>query len=154
MFSNIKKTAPLYILAVFFISIDRFLKLYFLNTGGEYTVIDKILKLRFVKNTYIAFSIPISPIFVKYLSLIITLFLIYLFIKFIHSSKKRGLVPLFLIILGSSSNILDRFSYGFVIDYIDLSKFAIFNIADSMIFLGVSALIYIQVCHKEDKIFS
>ena len=50
-------------------------------------------------------------------------------------------IPLALIIAGASSNVLDYFLYGHVIDMFHFVfwgyNFAVFNIADSSVFLGV-----------------
>jgi len=45
------------------------------------------------------------------------------------------------IVGGAIGNIVDRFHYGFVVDFIDLRWWPVFNVADSCITLGVAALI-------------
>ena len=142
MFSNTKKMALLYLIAIFFISLDRFAKIYFLNTKNDIGIISDYLSLNYAENLYIAFSIPISPNIIKCLSLGLGLLIVVYFLKFIKEKKQIFAFPLFLLILGSFSNIFDRFKYGFVIDYIDLKYFTIFNIADSMIFIAIIALSY------------
>jgi signal peptidase II len=42
---------------------------------------------------------------------------------------------------GAVGNIIDRFHYGFVVDFIDFRWWPVFNAADSCITLGVCALI-------------
>ena len=42
---------------------------------------------------------------------------------------------------GAFGNIIDRFHYGFVVDFIDFRWWPVFNAADSCITLGVCALI-------------
>lgn len=75
-------------------------------------------------------------------------------IKFIVAQKDRvdrkTLSSYTLILAGGFSNLIDRLFRGFVVDYIDLSKFVdfpVFNIADIYIVVGwtmlfVSILIY------------
>jgi signal peptidase II len=60
------------------------------------------------------------------------LIFIWLFVK----SKKDFSLPLLLILSGATSNILDRFIYGGVVDYINLNFFTNFNLADVYIVVG------------------
>jgi signal peptidase II len=142
MFLNTKKMAFLYILAIFFISLDRLAKTYFINTENNIKIIGDFLSLDYAENLYIAFSIPVSPLFIRYLSLALVLIIIFYFIKSVKKSQVMLSISLFVLILGSFSNIYDRFRFGFVIDYINLKYFTIFNIADSMIFLSIIFLSY------------
>ena len=149
MFSNNKKIALLYILSIFFISLDRFAKIYFVKTKGTIDIVSDYLSLNYAENPYIAFSIPISPNLIKYISLLLGLLIIFYFVKFFKTNKQFYAYPLFALILGSFSNIYDRFRYGFVIDYINLRYFTIFNIADSLIFLSI---IFLSISlYKVDK---
>jgi len=142
MFSNTKEMALLYLTAVFFIVLDRFAKVYFLSYHNNIKIIGDYLSLNFAKNPYIAFSIPVSPSIIKYLSLVFGLLIILFFIKFLKEKKRNIAFLTFLLTLGSFSNIFDRFRYGFVIDYINLKYFTIFNIADSMILISILFLGY------------
>ena len=45
------------------------------------------------------------------------------------------------IVGGAVGNIVDRFHYGFVVDFIDLRWWPVFNVADSCITVGVALLI-------------
>ncbi|GAC1400918.1 MAG: signal peptidase II [Vulcanimicrobiaceae bacterium] len=45
------------------------------------------------------------------------------------------------IVGGAIGNIVDRFHYGFVVDFIDLRWWPVFNIADSCITVGVAVLV-------------
>jgi len=42
---------------------------------------------------------------------------------------------------GAVGNIVDRFHYGFVVDFIDLHWWPVFNVADSCITVGVALLV-------------
>lgn len=142
MFSHTKKIASLYILAIFFIILDRFAKVYFYFNRDTINILNPILKLEYAENLYISFSLPLSPTIIKYLTLILSLIIVYIFINTLKKRNTLLSISLFSLILGSFSNILDRFKYGFVIDYINLKYFTIFNIADSMIFVSVILLMF------------
>jgi signal peptidase II len=45
------------------------------------------------------------------------------------------------IVGGAVGNIVDRFHYGFVVDFIDLRWWPVFNAADSCITVGVALLV-------------
>jgi len=57
-----------------------------------------------------------------------------------------------LILGGALSNFLDRILYGYVIDYIDIRIWPIFNFSDLCISTGVALIIFsslhIKVCKK------
>jgi len=60
-------------------------------------------------------------------------------------SHKKGLIetaPVYLIIAGAISNILDRIFYGGVVDYFALSFIPTFNVADIFIVAGIGIFIY------------
>jgi signal peptidase II len=45
------------------------------------------------------------------------------------------------IIAGAASNLADRLRWGYVVDYLDVPWFTVFNLADAMITFGVALLI-------------
>jgi len=130
--------APALILAIFFISIDRFLKIYALSylDGNQIKLIGDIFKLNLAKNTGIAFSIPIPQLALIIFTLIIIVIILYYWLKNINIRQYKIAIPLTFILFGAISNIYDRIVYGFVIDYFDLKFYSIFNLADSLIVIG------------------
>ena len=144
--SNIKKTAILIGTAVFLLTIDRFLKIIAINglLNQPINCISDIFRLYFVKNYFIAFSLPINNLVATIISLLIICFLIILVIYFTKKQRFVTIGFLFLILAGASSNLFDRLKYGYVVDYLDLKYFTVFNLADAIIILGVIGLILIQ----------
>ena len=139
-----KNIAIILMIAIFFIA-DRYLK--FLAAGklaGEsFALIGNIFTFNFTPNYYIAFSLPIGGLFLNILiGLIIAAILIFL-TKSIKDKKNLILLPGFLLILsGAISNFIDRLSYGYVIDYLYLKHFTVFNIADACISLGAIIILF------------
>lgn len=87
----------------------------------------------FVCNKSIAFGIKIpEPLFWIFWIAIISLI--------IYSLLKKGAVKhalcLIFILAGAISNIIDRLTFGCVIDFIDLKFWPVFNLADSFIVIG------------------
>lgn len=88
-------------------------------------------KIDFFANRYFIFSLPARPIIIFSTSIIILAGVIILW--------QRDYNPaLWFVMLGGSSNLLDRFLYdGGVIDYIFFIPMAPTNLADAMIMFGV-----------------
>jgi signal peptidase II len=136
-----KKMALIYTLAIFFVVLDRFLKALAFSGGFDRELIGDFFSFTFAANKYIAFSLPISGIF---LMIFIGLILGFLLIQYITLIKQNEYIvssAMAFLILGAFSNFYDRIRYGFVIDYLSLKYFSIFNIADAMIVLSAAFII-------------
>ncbi|RKY41018.1 MAG: signal peptidase II [Candidatus Omnitrophota bacterium] len=124
----------LYALSIFFIElwIKNFLKNYpFLN----FPLINVVF------NKGIAFGLfkEYDP-FLIYL-IISFFFLVLYFITRANQLLFSSKMAYGFIIGGASSNLFDRLVYGYVIDYIDIKVWPIFNLADAAITTGVAILI-------------
>lgn len=78
------------------------------------------------------------------LVILVTCFLaIYTYMQYIN---KRNIIPEILVLSGSFSNIIDRFQYGAVIDFISIHVldyyWPTFNIADISIVVGIFLMAY------------
>ena len=131
------------ILAIFFVILDRLFKVLALNyyENIKLELISDYFGFTLAKNYYIAFSLPLSgPILTLFIGIVI-LILLYFYVILIKKQEYSQAVCLTFVILGAISNIVDRIKYGFVIDYLDLKYFTVFNIADSMIVVGAVLLV-------------
>ncbi len=140
-----------FVIAMFFIT-DRIFKELALKQGLliSKSIISDLLSFRLLFNQNIAFSLPISgPILIVIISIVILLLIYIIFQHFIHlKNNKSDVYILVLILFGAISNLIDRFFYGAVVDYLDLKYFTIFNLADVMISVGV--IIYFINYLKKD----
>jgi len=130
---------------------DRILKYYFyknpaLVLGGDFFY--NLLSFHFVRNFGIAFGLPFFWPVLIVLIFIILLFLIGLLINQIKSGDLFLSAATLLIVIGAGSNLIDRLRYGFVIDYIDLTWFTVFNLADCMITIGVFIFLIQSIVKK------
>ena len=57
--------------------------------------------------------------------------------------KKEQTIPLLLVVSGLLGNLIDRIFRGHVVDFIDLKFWPVFNLADSLIVIGVFWLIIV-----------
>jgi len=152
MFWYMKKMAFYLLIAIFFVSLDRWLKYYSLmmpptdiKIWGDY------LQFTFSRNFNIAFSLPLpSDIAAIIASVLVLGLMVYAFNEW--KKKEYDAVGLLVIIIfGASSNIIDRFQYGYVIDYLDLKYYTIFNLADAMVTLGAIFLLFASLKNGSRK---
>jgi signal peptidase II len=144
----IKNIAWCTALAIFFL-IDRYLKTIALSSYNQ-PIINNLINFNFVPNYQIAFSLPVSGPWLSILiSSIIIIITIYLALNY-KKLKSLEFISLFGIALGATSNLIDRINYGFVIDYLDLRWFTIFNIADVLISV-CSIILFINLMQSSKK---
>lgn len=107
-------------------------------------IIQNIFHITFVKNTGALFGIlkGFSFAFI-WLTIIALGFIMFYWDKF----PKKFISKLFLvfIIVGLVGNLIDRIFFGYVIDFIDIRIWPVFNIADSLVSAGVAGLIFSYV---------
>lgn len=111
-------------------------------------LVKNFLHLTYVQNKGAAFGL-LSGQRILLISLGI---LIAALIYYFHLKLKTGdrlQLPLGFILGGSLSNILDRISRHYVVDFIDFRFWPVFNFADIMINVGVGWLIFMLVFRKE-----
>ncbi len=139
---EIKKMIAINLAAIFFIGLDRLLKVFaFTNQTSEFNLFGEILKFNYKNNYYIAFSLPLGGWPIIILIVLIIMILISFGLFYFKKLQIGQAGALLFIIAGASSNLFDRIKYGFVIDYFDLKYFTVFNLADIMIVAGVAAFL-------------
>jgi len=122
--------------------LDRLLKFWFLkNPDFSQDFIINFLNFRLEKNFGLAFGLKLNKYLLIGLSVIIIFILFYFVLRAFWQKDIFLTFNLSLIIVGAISNLIDRSRFGFVIDYIDVPGFTIFNLADAMITCGVGLLI-------------
>ncbi len=104
------------------------------------TLIPGILEISYRENTGMAFSMfHDQPMFLTvFNSFIVALLLVWVF------KQAKVNLGLLLIAAGGLGNLLDRFIHGYVIDFINplFISFAVFNIADVALNIGVFLLLW------------
>ena len=132
-------------LSVFIVLIDQLSKYLMSNHYNKLINKDFLLfKLDFVKNYGAAFNIfSGSRVFLSLISIIFTIFLIYLILRK-NTLISSDLYSYSFILGGTIGNGIDRILKGFVIDFISLNmiNFPVFNVADISINIGFIILLY------------
>lgn len=143
MLKHDKKMIAVSLAVIFFASADRFLKiLAFNNQASQVNLAGDVLKFSYENNYYIAFSLPLSGVWLNVVVAIIILLLFFYLLKTYRNGQRKIVVCLFAVVLGAASNLFDRLRYGYVIDYLDLKYFTVFNLADIMITTGIIFLLF------------
>ncbi|MDS1370307.1 signal peptidase II [Aliarcobacter butzleri] len=133
--------------------IDQIVKFGFANLAWD--VDGPYMSLKLAYNYGVAFSMfSFLDENLKYIQLVIVIIATLYLLKN-RDVFKEYYLPIALLYAGGLSNILDRFTYGAVVDYFYWHygfEFAIFNFADVIIDLAVVIIIYKQLRQsKKDK---
>ncbi len=124
----------------------------FLKDGQDLQIIKDVFSLTYVENTGAAFGILQDA---KILFILVTIIVTIAFIVYTVKTKndnKLYLTSVCMILSGAFSNMIDRFTRGFVVDMIkaDFIDFPVFNFADMCIVCGAVLLcIYVIFMYKE-----
>ena len=146
-----KKMAAIMMIAIFFVVLDRFLKVLAINYyQNEINLVGNLFKFNLAKNYNIAFSLPLGGTVLNFVIILIIIGLLYYLLALLKKQEYSKTGCLIFLILGAISNLIDRFNYGYVIDYFDLKYFTVFNLADVMIVGGVIGLGWLMI--RENKI--
>ncbi len=151
MNKTIKTTIVLFILFLSDITSKYFI-LNKLQNNGVYLF--KFIKLDFYKNYGIAFGININQNIIIALSLIIIIILITYLQKYFKKKLYIFSLSIGLISIGAISNLADRIINGYVIDFISIWLFPVFNLSDLYILIGVIGIIFLYKKTPHERVES
>ena len=141
-----------YLLFLGLVLTDQFTKQIFMSSFdlGQSIVVNPFLSWTYLQNTGAAFSFlagggMIQKSFLLVVSILVSIWIV-IWTQRTPSIYRQKLTGQFLLLSGAVGNLIDRAQYGFVIDFIDVHfnsfYWPVFNIADSLIFVGVALLIF------------
>lgn len=143
------------ILTIILVIIDqvtKYLTVQNIALGEVVEFIPKLISLTYIRNTGAAFSILEGQMWFFYIvTIIVVIGLIYYMYTEARNDRILG-VLLALILAGAIGNFIDRLTLQYVVDMIKLEfmDFAIFNVADSYLTVGV-ILLFIYTFYQERK---
>lgn len=146
------------ILLLFSDQATKCLATHYLKDSEGYAILKDVFELQYLENHGAAFGIMQGQRFLLLLiTALILVVLAYLFIR-LQSDKRFFWLEILDVFLcaGAIGNMIDRFIYGYVIDflYFKLINFPIFNVADIYVTVSV-AIVFILVCfYYKDEDFS
>ncbi|MCD5375479.1 signal peptidase II [Candidatus Gracilibacteria bacterium] len=116
---------------------------------GSLSLIPNILSLEYAENIGIAFSIPLTGMLLKTVTVILIFGIFWYYWKEEKKKDSKLLdISYSLIFAGAIGNAWERIFRSYVTDMISLEYFAIFNLADSYITLGAIGIIYYYLKNK------
>lgn len=122
---------------IFFDRISKYFVMKNLNFGDSIQIIKNLLKFERVENRGGIFGIfPDGKNFFIIISFIAFFLLLYFFFK-INPKTLFITFNLSLIFSGILGNLIDRLIYGYVLDFISVGNFPVFNLSDSYITIGI-----------------
>ena len=141
-----KRKVSIFISILLLILLDQAVKGYVVKEiplGGMRRFIPKVVSLTYLKNSGAAFSMLENQ---QWFFAIITLIAMGAAFVYLYRHIKGSiwlLLGLTLIISGGIGNFIDRVRQGFVVDmfHLDFMNFAIFNVADIYLTVGVGLLL-------------
>jgi len=143
------------------IGLDRITKYFVIDSLKYEGVTEKIysfLSLRLQFNRGISWGLLHSNDSLQ-TAIVTCLTIIVIIVLFVHSYNRarmgRLIAPQVLVLAGAVSNLIDRFWYDGVVDFISFSykgwSFPVFNFADVYIVLGVFSMILILLGERESE---
>lgn len=132
------------VLGIVIDQVTKFLAAEFLSENHKATksikIIGDFLRIRYTENRGMAFSMLSDErwVFMSISTLAIVLMLGYLL--FVAEQAPLYKISVAIIASGGIGNMIDRVALGYVIDFVDVKYFAVFNGADSFVCVGAGLL--------------
>lgn len=114
-----------------------------LQHGQVIDLFGGLVRLDFTRNAGAAFGMFQSGGFLFAAVAVLVSLGILIFYRRIAASALPVRLALGLILGGALGNLLDRIRFGYVVDYVDLRWWYVFNLADSAIVVGVAILLLV-----------
>lgn len=131
---------------------DQWTKWFFVNHKEvSYRLISEFLSLDFTRNYGLAFGLSAE----RWLIVIVSVLLMGFLIWFARTEWKNGHYlagsAALLMGVGAVSNLVDRIRYGYVVDWINVQNWTVFNLADAWITLGAMLIVFQYWKHDDGK---
>ncbi|MDZ7265709.1 MAG: signal peptidase II [candidate division KSB1 bacterium] len=153
---NILQGMGVLLISAVIVALDQITKLivksrFFLEESMP--VLGDVLRFTYIENPGMAFGIRFGGryFFTVFSALATLVILVYLYR--IRRERLPARLSLALILGGAIGNLIDRFAYGQVIDFIDVGldtlRWPVFNLADSAVSIGMVMLVLLVFFEKE-----
>lgn len=149
-----RKIIVVFILTLFLDQISKNIVQAFLKIGEGLVVIKNFFNITYINNYGAAWSLLNNKSTLLIIMSIIFAIIIYRFI-YLFEQNKRNNIAFGLLLGGIIGNLIDRWLFGYVRDFLDFKIFSyhypVFNIADIAVVVGALLLI-IAIIKGEDKL--
>ena len=142
------------VIVLFFDQISKSIASAFLSVEESIVVVKNFFSVTYINNYGAAWSILKDKNVLLIILSLVSLLIIYRFM-YLFKKNKRNNIAFGLVLAGITGNLIDRWLFGYVRDFLDFNIFGynypVFNIADTAVVIGVILLI-IAILKGEDKI--
>lgn len=128
-------------LTLSFFIFDQFTKWIAANSFRNPLEIFSFFRFIYRENTGIAWSLPVPSAFLVPLVLAIIVLIIHFAYKNLDFRRNMSSVTLSLVLGGAVGNLYDRITLGYVIDFISVGSWPVFNLADTFLVVGIFLLV-------------
>lgn len=135
------------------ILLDQVTKWYFASFRPEVDIISGFFRLFYVENRGIAFSLPLTGLPLQVVTIVLLGLIVYAIKRYKVYENTYMYLFVMMILGGALGNAIDRIFRGFVVDFISVGTFPVFNIADSFVTIGGVGLVA-YLWWKERKVSS
>lgn len=132
-------------LLIISILIDQLSKCIVTGMNESFMIIPGILSIEYVQNYGAVFGMMQGS---NYIMAVVSALLCLMIITYIFKNKKDNKdihIAWYMILSGGIGNLIDRIFRGFVVDFIATPFIATFNVADSMVVIGVVILLINEI---------
>ncbi|MBI4299576.1 MAG: signal peptidase II [Chloroflexi bacterium] len=147
------RDAPWFLLSALVIALDQLTKFLIRSnlSLGESIPNSGFVRLTHVTNSGGAFGLFAGRNFPLILAAAVGILVIFLYYRYPPRESTLLRLSLALMLGGAIGNLVDRLRQGYVTDFVDLTLWPVFNLADSSITIGVVALgYYLIFCSKDE----
>lgn len=122
----------------FALLLDQITKNYFVShQGSRFIVWEPLLLFGFEGNPDVVFGLPINIYLYALITAGIFGLLVYMVYQTINRKEVFQFALIVFILAGAVGNLIDRFRFGYVVDFIHVPFWSIFNLADIYIVAAV-----------------
>ena len=136
--------------------LSKFIAVKYLMPVSSFPIIKDVIHFTYVENKGAAFGMLQDQRWVfMVISTVMIAVLIFIMVKYKKYFHPLMLIGIAFVFGGGIGNMIDRTLLGYVVDFIDftLINFAVFNIADSFICVGVGLMLLDVILKKSDLSF-
>ncbi len=131
--------------------VSKALALRYLSLGESRPIVDGLVHLTYVRNRGAAFGLFSDwSVLITAMAVLFTIAIVWFYYRYIADSYpglSAGLA-VGLIVGGSCGNLVDRALWGYVVDFVDLRVWPVFNVADAAVTVG--AVMMLVLVLRED----
>ncbi len=125
--------------------LDQIIKYIVVATNCNISLIPKIFNIMYVQNTGGVYGILEGNNLLFICISLVVLTLLFIFSRVVTKDNKVKKVLWQFIIAGGVGNLIDRIFRGFVVDYVQLKFFGVFNLADAFIVISSVLVIFLEI---------